>query len=103
MIFSEIKGLRPQNSKSLTLAVILLVAEILGIAGYLGGYFSDARKWHTLGDFNWTTEVLIYTTLAWLAWMVTMAVLVLTKKESLSLKIGAGVFVSLPMLAFWPG
>lgn len=81
-------------------AVILLGGiQLVGLFGYLGGFFdrvAGSLEWH---EFRWDTETILYTIAMWVCWAVAM-VMVLTSRESRDTKIGGSALISVPVAIF---
>ena len=69
MIFGGFKGIRPDTSWRTGLIAVCGVVELVGLLGYLGGYFDrdpgGSLRWHA---FVWDTRTVAYTVALWLAW-----------------------------------
>ncbi len=82
----------------MTVFIVLFTVEIVGIAGYVGGFYDKEDRLDFL-TFQWDLASLIYTILLWCSWLVLLA-LIVRSKEEVGFKVGASVFASLPVLIF---
>ena len=100
MIFGEFKGLHPHGGIRATAVVILGVIQLLGLFGYLGGFFDrnadGPLKWHV---FQWDSGVIVTTIVMWCSWIVVISMLLISKADD-SLKIGGSIIISLPVAVF---
>ena len=93
-----IKGFQPHNSRIVTVFIVLFTVEIVGLAGYMGGFYDKEDRLDFL-SFQWDLSSLIYTILLWVSWVLLLT-LVVRSKEEIGTKIGASVFASLPVSIF---
>lgn len=82
-----------------SVVILLSAVQLLGFAGFMGGYFDRTEaglEWH---EFVWDTETTSYTVAMVVAWITTM-VLLLKSDEDYNVKFGTTIFVSVPFVVF---
>lgn len=93
-----IKGLQPSHSQLMTAFVVLFTVEFVGFAGYVGGFYDEEGGIDWL-KFQWDASSILYTILMLCSWMLMLTLFIKSKEED-SMKIGASIFVSLPVALF---
>ena len=82
----------------MTVFVVLFTVEIVGVAGYTGGFYDTEDRLDFL-TYQWDLASLIYTIVLWFTWLLLLTLLVRSKEE-VGTKIGASIFASLPISIF---
>ena len=99
LILSSWRGIRRDPRWQSGVIVFCVLAELVCVAGYLGGYFDrDAAgelQWHA---FQWEGKAIAYTVALWLFWA--LGLFVAARYQHPARVVRSTIMVSLPIFLF---
>ena len=99
LILSSWRGIRRDPRWQSGVIVFCVLAELVCVAGYLGGYFDrDAEgelQWHA---FQWDGQAITYTVALWLIWA--LGLFVAARYQHPARIVRGTIMVSLPIFLF---
>lgn len=99
-MFGGFKGMRPHGGFRMSAAIVLFTIQLLGLSGYLGGFFErSARGQFRWRQFEWDVTTIGWTIAMWCFWAVVIVALLLSKEDR-PVKVGGSVIASLPVVIF---
>jgi len=93
-----IAGISATRSRWITFFIILLGTQVLGLSGYVDGFYDIEGNLDWL-TYQWSLDTLLYTALLWCSWLL-LLVVVLKAPDELGVKVSASVLGSLPIALF---
>ena len=99
LILSSWRGIRRDPRWQSGVIVFCVLAELVSVAGYLGGYFdrdADGKlQWH---EFQWDGQAIVYTVALWLFWA--LGLFVAARYQQPARVVRGSIMVSLPIFLF---
>ena len=99
LILSSWRGIRRDPRWQSGVIVFCVLAELVSVAGYLGGYFdrdADGKlQWH---EFQWDGQAIVYTVALWLFWA--LGLFVAARYQHPARVVRGTIMVSLPIFLF---
>ncbi|WP_025898527.1 hypothetical protein [Sneathiella glossodoripedis] len=93
-----IAGISRTRGQWITFFIVFLSTQILGLSGYIEGYYDADGKLDWL-TYRWSLSTLAYTVLMLCSWLL-LLVVTFKAQDELTVKISASILGSLPTALF---